>query len=494
MKFNLYLKKRQPAGARYTLVKAGMPDGQWGLYTDLLTLALSAKDGELLDTVRHGIQTADPEFVAGLAIYLREQKEVSYLSYLLSAELAAAAENDERTIRLAEQVVRHATEIPVWMGYFKAASPRRPGRAIRKLFSALLNQLEEYSFSRYGKELQEEIKETLAELQPRAAGREQKALFSKILRNQVPRRSGWEQEWHVLHQQHYDSLEQRQVTLRDKWKEGISSFRIGYTALLDNLQPMLCTGVSGKVLKLAAEYLGNAAAVTRSGHSPLKMLEAYRGLGKMDQGGAGMLSEALERAVLHSSWSRSAFGKNAVSVIAMDISDSMKQPVRDGGAALRFDIAPMLAMLWKSRGDQVITGFVGNTWKSVELREFPVLSATDELLRHEGEAGYATNAHLILQDLVRKQQVVDKVMVFTDTRLWGYRTFNQAPGTNLEDWWRLYKSQVAPHAKLYLFDLAGYGARPLEVLDNGVILIAGWQDRILDVLAAIDEGSSRFQS
>ena len=50
---------------------------------------------------------------------------------------------------------------------------------------------------------------------------------------------------------------------------------------MDNLRPMLCAGVSGKVLKLAADYLGNAAAVTRSGTNPLRMLEVYRALQRM---------------------------------------------------------------------------------------------------------------------------------------------------------------------------------------------------------------------
>ena len=256
--------------------------------------------------------------------------------------------------------------------------------------------------------------------------------------------------------------------------------------MLDNLQPMLCTGVSGKVLKLAAEYLGNTAVVTRAGHSPLKMLEVYRGLRRKEQGGAGMLSEALELAVLNSTWGRSDFGRNAVSVIAMDVSNSMKRPVGAGADVLRFDVAPLLAMLWKSRGDQVITGFVGNTWKPVELSNRPVLSATDELRLREGEAGYAINAHLVIQDLLRKQQVVDKVLIFTDTRLWDNRTFNQAAGTNLGDWWRLYRNQMAPKAKLYLFDLAGYGARPLEILEEGVHLVAGWHEQVLDVLSVLE--------
>jgi 60 kDa SS-A/Ro ribonucleoprotein len=526
MKFNFSLKRRQSAGARYTFVKgmdanvkgmdanvkgmdvnvkgmdakgrmgtelkAGMPDAQWELYTSLLSAALSSNadgPGDVLAAVREGIRSNDLEFVTSLSLYVRERKNIGHLAFLLTAEFAALPGNDEKAAPLIGRVLRHVTEIPAWLGYFDvAAAGQKPGKAIRKTLSGLLNQLEDYSFSRYTREMQEGIRQALLVVRPRAASRDQKALFSRIERNQVVLRPTWEQEWHALHQQHYDSPEQRQVILRDKWKEGISSFRIGYTALLENLQPMLCTGVSGKVLKLAAEYLGNTAAVTRAGHSPLKMLEVYRGLRRKEQGGAGMLSEALELAVLNSTWSQSDFGRNVVSVIAMDVSNSMKRPVGAGADVLRFDVAPLLAMLWKSRGDQVITGFVGNTWKPVELSNRPVLSATDELRQREGEAGYAINAHLVIQDLLRKQQVVDKVLIFTDTRLWDNRTFNQAAGTNLGDWWRLYRNQMAPKAKLYLFDLAGYGAKRLEMPEESVFLVAGWQENIWDVLTTLEIG------
>jgi 60 kDa SS-A/Ro ribonucleoprotein len=504
MKFNFSLKGRKPAGTRYTFVQAGIPDVQSELYTALLSASLYTRldqQDEPLLSIREGIRNSDPEFVARMAIYLREQSNLSQPAFLLTAELAALRGNDERTGLLVGRVVRHVAEVPIWLDWFHrpgaggwngaksgSGDARKLGRAVRKSLSTLLNQLDEYQFTRYNRETQAGIKEALLFLRPKAADRDQKALFLKIQRDQVMTRPTWEQEWHALHQQHYDSLEQRQVILRDKWKEGISSFRIGYTALLDNLQPMLCTGVSGKVLKLAAEYLGNAAAVTRADHSPLRMLEVYRSLRRIDQGGVGMLTEALEQAALHSSWSRSDFGRNAISVIAMDVSDSMKSPVSGAGGSLRFDIAPLLALSWKNRGDQVITGIIGNTWKPLDLPARPTLSATDELRLREGEAGYAINAHLVLQDLLRKKQVVDKVLIFTDTRLWDNRTFNQAAGTNLGDWWREYRQQIAPQAKLYCFDLAGYGAKPLEILDDGVYLVAGWQERIPDLLAAIENG------
>ena len=490
MKFNFSLKGRKPAGTRYTFVQAEIPDVQSELYTALLSASLYTKlnqQDELLLSIREGIRNSDPEFVERMAIYLREQNNLSQPAFLLTAELAALRGNDERTGLLVGRIVRHVADVPVWLGYFHNGGRQTLGRAVRKSLSILLNQLEEYQFMRYSRETQAGIREALELLRPKAADRDQKALFLRIQRDQVLVRSTWEQEWHALHQQHYDSPEQRQVILRDKWKEGISSFRIGYTALLDNLRPMLCTGVSGKVLKLAAEYLGNAAAVTRAGHSPLRMLEVYRSLRRIDQGGVGMLTEALEQAALHSSWSRSDFGKNAVSVIAMDVSDSMKSAVSGAGGALRFDIAPLLALSWKNRGNEVMTGIIGNTWKPVDLPARPILSATDDLRLREGEAGYAINAHLVLQDLLRKRQVVDKVLIFTDTRLWDNRTFNQAAGTNLGDWWREYRRQVAPQAKLYCFDLAGYGSKPLECHEDDVFLVAGWQDRIFDVLQSLEE-------
>jgi hypothetical protein len=248
--------------------------------------------------------------------------------------------------------------------------------------------------------------------------------------------------------------------------------------------------VSGKVLKLAADYLGNAAAAGRSGTNPLRMLEVYRGLRRMEQGGAGMLAEALEQAVLNSSWARSGFGSTGVSVIAMDVSNSMRRPVDGLSGVQRFDVAPLLAMLWKSRGDQLMTGIIGNNWRPLELPAKPVLLTVDEFRTHEGEAGYAINAWMVLQDLLRRQQAVDRVMIFTDYRLWDNRSFNQPAGTDLGRIWRQYRNQCAPNARLYLFDLAGYGSRSLECLEDGVFLVAGWKDRMIDILEAIETGTN----
>jgi 60 kDa SS-A/Ro ribonucleoprotein len=492
MRFNFSQKRRQPADSRYAYVKAGNANTPGDLFTTLLSGSLTgfpaAYESDDLSALRSQIRLSDLDMVARLAIHLGEERNFRDLAFLLTAELAAINGNDEKIAGLVERIVRQPTDIPMWLEYYSRATKptQRPGRAIRRSLSSLLNRLDEFQYSRCNRNTQLALRDALRLLRPKATDRTRKTLFAGILRDQIPVRSTWEQEWHALYQQHYENPEQRQVILRDKWKDGISSFRIGYTALLDNLRPMLCTGVSGKVLKLAADYLGNAAAVARSGTSPLRILEVYRALQRMEQGGAGMLAEALEQAVLNSSWARSGFGSKGISVIAMDVSNSMRRPVDGFSGVQRFDVAPLLAMLWKSRGTQLVTGIIGNNWRPLELPAKAALLTVDDFRTHEGEAGYAINSWLVLQDLTRRRQVVDKVLIFTDYRLWNNRSFNQPAGTDLGHCWRQYRNQVAPQARLYLFDLAGYGSKPLECLEDGVILIAGWKERMIDILEAVE--------
>ena len=62
----------------------------------------------------------------------------------------------------------------------------------------------------------------------------------------------------------------------------------------------------------------------------------------------------------------------------------------------------------------------------------------------------------------------------------------------MKDVWKKYKS-FAPEAKLYLFDLAGHGNSPLEINNDDCHLIAGWSDKLFDILQAIDNGSNALK-
>ncbi len=130
----------------------------------------------------------------------------------------------------------------------------------------------------------------------------------------------------------------------------------------------------------------------------------------------------------------------------------------------------------------------GDRWKIVNLPDSGILSNVDAFYKREGEVGYSTNGHLVIKDLIDRKKVMDKIMLFTDCQLWN----SNGDNTQLKDVWKKYKT-VAPGAKFYLFDLAGYGQVPLDITNEDVYLIAGWSDKVFDILSAIDNGSDALK-
>ena len=125
----------------------------------------------------------------------------------------------------------------------------------------------------------------------------------------------------------------------------------------------------------------------------------------------------------------------------------------------------------------------GDTWKVINLPSRGVLANVDAFYQREGEVGYATNGHLVIKDLLNRRERIDKVMLFTDSQLWD----TKGGHNTMAFMWNEYK-KISPDSKLYLFDLAGYGMTPLSILREDVYLIAGWSDKIFDILDAIEQG------
>ena len=142
-------------------------------------------------------------------------------------------------------------------------------------------------------------------------------------------------------------------------------------------------------------------------------------------------------------------------------------------------------MLMKQRCPQAVTGMFGDIWKAYNMPSTKVLQNTMDMIDHEGEVGYSTNGHKVIDWLIKERRAMDKVMLFTDMQLWD----SCWGGASLAKSWDKYKS-LAPDAKLYLFDLAGHGQSPVCMERNDVFCIAGWSDKVFDILAALERGNS----
>jgi 60 kDa SS-A/Ro ribonucleoprotein len=499
MKFNLKLGRKVKQTFNYEGEQAFVLTPELELYTAVVTASLSdqfyEKAGDKLQRIRDLVRKVDAGFVARLAVYVREQMHLRSVPLVLAVELAKTHNGDKTVYKLVNRVVQRADEITELLAYYAMANERNELKQLNKLSKQLqkgladaFNKFDEYQLAKYNRDAKVKLKDALFLVHPKAKDENQQLLFNKIVNDELQVPYTWEVELSVLGQQKFDSAEQKQAAFRAKWEELIFSNKMGYMATLRNLRNILEAEVSADALNKVCSYLSNANAVANSKQLPFRFLSAYRELKELKKGRVSKVLNALEEAVLHTAGNIAGYDANTKVVIAADVSGSMQHAISPKSKVQYFHIGLMLAMLLKNRCEHVTTGMFGDTWKVINVPDNNILANVNEYHRREGEVGYNTNGYLVIKDLLKRKSRVDKVMLFTDCQLWN----SNNTGENIAGLWKEYK-QLAPAAKLYLFDLAGHGNTPLNVIRDDVFLIAGWSDKIFSVLQAIENGRNAIK-
>jgi len=182
-------------------------------------------------------------------------------------------------------------------------------------------------------------------------------------------------------------------------------------------------------------------------------------------------------------------------LIACDMSGSMECQISEKSKIQNFEIGLVLGMLLQNKCKSVITGIFGTDWKIVQLPRVNILANTHKLANMINEVGSSTNGYKAIRWLIENKKVADKVFIFTDCQLWDSNfvsmfSYSEVHST-LKDEWDKYKT-IAPNAKLYIFDLAGYGNTPIDVKRKDVFMIAGWSEKIFEVLDSLEKGESNL--
>jgi len=495
MKFNIFKNKRARI-ANYQGTKAFKLTPEFELYTAAVTSGLNPsayEDGDnRLERIKTLVAQCDPVFVAKLAIYVRTKMYLRTIPIVLIVELAKIHSGDSLVSIATCQVIQRADEITELLAYYQKANIRNRTKKLNKLSKQLqkgiamaFNKFDEYQFAKYNRKTEVSLKDALFLSHPTAKNTDQQVIFNKLIADNLEIPYTWETELSKVGQIKYRNEGRKQKAITKTWESLIDSGRLGYMALLRNLRNITQANVSGKHMQKVCDYISDERNVKRSKQLPFRFLSAYREL-KVETGWfTSSILDALEKAVLISAGNIKGFGYETSVVIACDVSGSMQKAVSPRSKILLYDIGLILGMLMQSRCKNVISGMFGDKWKVINMPKRSILSNVDEYYRREGLVGYSTNGFKVIQDLIFKRKAMDKIMIFTDTQMW-----NSTGGPERFDTvWRQYKSKIAPNAKLYLFDLAGYGQSPIDIKQNDVYLLAGWSDKIFDMLYAIEKGS-----
>ena len=472
------------------------------LYTAAVTSTLSGKFYEspkqFVDRISALVGRVDAEFVAKLAVYTRTVMNLRSIPLLLDVELARHHSGDDLVARAVAKTVLRADEIAELLMCYQWRNPvpetqvKKLGKLSRQIQNGLkesFNSFDEYQFAKYNRDAEVKLKDALFLVHPKAKDEAQQALFDKIVSGTLETPYTWETQLSALGQQKFDSDEEKKAAVKALWEELLDSGKLGYMALLRNLRNILQAGVDDAHVDALCKRLSDPDQVARSKQLPFRFLSAYRELQNVDSVHASKVLSALEAAVKASVVNLEGFGADTHVLVAADVSGSMYHPVSPKSTVMNFDIAILLSQILRSKCESVISGMFGDTWKVYNLPNENVLANTIDMYRHEGEVGYSTNGYKVIDYLVDGKIRMDKVMIFTDCQMWDSESGNSwCADKHIKDSWHRYKAMF-PEAKLYLFDLLGYGDAPLDLAEKDVYLIAGWSEKVFDVLKAVDNGS-----
>jgi hypothetical protein len=440
--------------------------------------------------IRELVERCNKDFVAKLAIYAREQMYLRSVPLVLLVELARNKALKAETV---VRVVQRVDEITELLGYYQLANGRTETKKLNKLSKAIergikelfnSGKFDEYQFAKYDRKTEISLKDAVFLTHPSA---KRQPVIQKIVDGTLEVPFTWETELSA------------KGNKPKVWENLIDSRRVGYMALMRNLRNILTASteegdkVGNSFVQQVCNYLSNPEAVAKSRQLPFRYLSAYQQLKQVESPMVPTVLEALEKAVLHTAANIQGYDENTTVLIACDVSGSMEEPINKRSTVERYDIGLMLGMLLQSRCKSVITGMFGDRWKVIQVPRTQILSNVAEFHRREGEVGYSTNGWKVLEWCINQEHKIDKIMMFTDCQMWntyeGSFGSDRSRNTSISSLWRKYK-EINPDAKLYLFDMAGYGTTPLSIQSNDVHLISGWSDKIFSVLAAIEQGQN----
>lgn len=518
MKFNL-LSRTKNQTVNHEGAKSFVMTPEMELYSTVVTWSLNdsfyEKNETRMERLRVLIAKCELLFVGKLAVYVRTKMYMRSVPLILVTELAKLHSGDNLVARVTDGVIGRADEITELLACYELLNERKGTKRLNSLskqlqkgLSTAFNRFDEYQFGKYNRDGAITLRDALFLVHPKAKDELQQLLFNKIVSGDLQTPYTWETELSALGQLNFDSDEAKAMAFRAKWEELIDSGKLGYMALLRNLRNIQEARVSYLHFEKVCVRLGDAGEVAKAKQFPFRYLAAFRELidpsatvqslakkltalvqGR-NKGYTGDLLDALEKAVQASAANIKGFDHETSVLVACDVSASMQKPVSAKSKILLYDVGLMLAMLLHSRCKNAEVGMFGDSWKTITVPRSNILGNVQEFYRREGEVGYATNGHLVIKDILSRRVRMDKVMLFTDGQLWD----SSASGSHIQTLWLRYKKEVSPGAKLYLFDLQGYGQAPLQILRNDVYLIAGWSDKVFDVLAALENGGSALDA
>ena len=429
--------------------------------------------GDNTEDMKKTIQSVikkDPQFVANLAVFARREFNMRSVAHVLTAYLAHEVEGKPHIRKTVKAVSLRGDDVTEIMAAYLSMFGKPIPNGLKKGISDVLQGLDEYALAKYkgdGKAVK--MRDLLCLCRPTPLNAEQSAMWKRLLEDKLETPYTWETE-----------LSAKGNTAKT-WEELIDSEKVGYMATLRNLRNILNANPSN--VNKALDYIQNPAAVRKSKQLPFRYLAAYKEVYK--KCGSKVL-DALENAVEISCENLPKLP--GTTVIAVDRSGSMRDPVSDKSETKCFEIAMLLGLIANKICENSYFYVFNNTIEKYAVSHRNGILETAV----RASCGGGTAMGLPFEKMISDHIHADRVIILSDNECnnsgngWGY--YRNEPVQVLAD---KYRRTTGEDIWVHAIDLQGYGTQQFHGAKTNVI--AGWSEKVFEFIKLAEQGEGNLE-
>lgn len=407
------------------------------------------------------VKENDPMFVSNLATVARQEFHLRSVVTVLIAELAKNHRGDslvcETIVRTAERV----DDLIELVSYFKREKKALPKQVKRGIRNALF-KFNRYQLAKYraeGRDITLVDVFNLVHPKHQHANDEQRQAWSDLMTGKLASFDTWETEI---------SNAKDDAARTKAFEKLVYDNKLGYMALLRNLNNLLKYQVNAQTLISVAQHLANPYEVKRSKQLPFRFYTAYQNVS-----GSRLLSDAISEAMDHAVANTPVFGGKTL--VAVDCSGSMSGDPMEKAAIFG-------ATLVRANPDADLILYDTQVKELRTTSRMPVVNLAEDIMRQA--TGGGTDTSLVFRYIVGEKKHYDRVIIISDNESWVERYGRLGP----QQAYKEYKQMTGQDPFIYAIDIQGYGTTDLA--GGKIFHLTGWSSRLLDLIGQAERGES----
>jgi len=421
------------------------------------------------------VASKDPKFILQLANYLRNEQYMRSVSTYLLVTAANIPVCKPYVHKYTPKILNRADEIneslAMHLELFATDGKKGIPNSLKKGIIDTFSKFDEYQFSKYNRKGIVTFKDAIMLTHPK----EPSQVIKKILDDNLKTPYTWETEL------------SEKGNKPEVWERLIDSGKLPYMATLRNLRNILESGVSPEHINRVANFIKDPQKVRYSKQFPFRFLSAYKQLEHVSSPYTSKFIDAVEFALEESFYNIPHLP--GTTFIASDVSGSMSwTSLSKNSSIVPAEVGLVLSAGLHKFTDNGLFGLFAEQWKTVQLpKSASILQNVDKLSNIN--VGGSTNGWKAIRYLNDNNIKVDRIFIFTDCQLyddngWGWGRDHER---TIRKELNIYKQNINPDVKTYVFDLTGYGTVNFPESDRSVAEITGWSDKTFNFIELMEK-------